>query len=107
MSNKKKIYYRFTFSLASALSVGSGENQYSDSDIVRDSAGDPFIPGSSLAGIYRSMFENKEAEKYFGTALKEDKEAGSRILVIKRLSVTVWGWMNGRQERWDVSLILK
>ena len=81
MSNKKKIYYRFTFSLASALSVGSGENQYSDSDIVRDSAGDPFIPGSSLAGIYRSMFENKEAEKYFGTALKEDKEAGSRILV--------------------------
>lgn len=80
-SMNKKIYYRIVFQLASALSVGSGENQYSDGDIVRDSAGDPFIPGSSLAGIYRSFLEEKDAEYYFGTAKNEEKGAGSRILV--------------------------
>lgn len=80
-NGKKKIYYRIVFRLASALSVGSGENQYSDGDIVRDSAGDPFIPGSSLAGIYRSLLEEKDAEYYFGMARNEEEGAGSRMLV--------------------------
>lgn len=80
-SGRNKIYYRIVFQLASALSVGSGENQYSDGDIVRDSAGAPFIPGSSLAGIYRSFLEVKDAEYYFGAARNEEEGAGSRILV--------------------------
>lgn len=78
---EKKIYYRIVFRLASALSVGSGENQYSDGDIVRDSVGDPFVPGSSLAGIYRLFLEEKEVEYYFGSARNEEKGAGSRMLV--------------------------
>lgn len=78
---KTKIYYRIVFQLASPLSVGSGENRYSDGDIVRDSAGEPFIPGSSLAGIYRSFLEKEDADKYFGTAVNKQKGAGSRVLV--------------------------
>lgn len=78
---KTKIYYRIVFQLASALSVGSGENRYSDGDIVRDSAGEPFIPGSSLAGIYRSFLEKEDADKYFGTARYKEGGAGSRVLV--------------------------
>lgn len=83
MENKlnNKTYYRIIFQLASALSVGSGENQYSDGDIVRDSAGEPFIPGSSLAGIYRSFLKEEDAEKYFGTARYGEEGAGSRVLV--------------------------
>lgn len=77
----RKIYYRIVFRLASALSVGSGENRYSDSDVARDSAGDPFIPGSSLAGLYRSLLPEKEAEAYFGTAKNQDKGQGSKLLV--------------------------
>lgn len=77
----KKIYYRITFRLASALSVGSGENQCSDNDIVRDSAGAPFVPGSSLAGIYRSFLSPKDAEDYFGTARNGEDGAGSKVLV--------------------------
>lgn len=80
-NTSKKICYRITFRLASALSVGSGDNQYSDCDIVRDSAGDPFIPGSSLAGIYRSLFRQEDADEYFGTARNEERGAGSRVLV--------------------------
>jgi len=83
MSDKveKKIYYRITFRLASALSVGSGRNRYSDSDIVRDSAGDPFIPGSSLAGVYRACLSQKDADYYLGTSRKNESGAQSRVLV--------------------------
>lgn len=78
---RKKIYYRIVFRLASALSVGSGENRYSDSDVARDSAGDPFIPGSSLAGLYRSLLPEKEAETYFGTPKNQEKGQESKVLV--------------------------
>lgn len=78
---KGKIYCRITFCLASALSVGSGENRHSDSDVVRDSAGDPFIPGSSLAGIYRSLLEPADAGRYLGTGKHEDTGAGSKVVV--------------------------
>lgn len=77
----EKIYYRIVFQTASALSVGSGENRYSDSDFIRNSVGEPFIPGSSLAGIYRSFFDRNEAEYYFGADKKEEDRAESRILV--------------------------
>ena len=76
-----KIYYRITFKLASALSVGSGRNRYSDSDVVRDSAGEPFIPGSSLAGVYRTCLSQKDADYYLGTSRKDESGAESRVLV--------------------------
>lgn len=70
----KKKYYRVKFQLTAGMSVGSGENNATDKDIIRDSRGLPFIPGTSLAGIYRSLFEktgvfsNSEADPdlYFG-----------------------------------------
>lgn len=77
----KKIYYRIVFRLASALSVGGGENQYSDGDMIRNSLGEPFVPGSSLAGIYRSLLDAGEAENYFGTAGKSGQDAASKVLV--------------------------
>lgn len=61
-----KRYYKIVFRLASALSVGDGSNDNSDKDIVRDGIGRPYIPGSSLAGVYRSFFEKETAEQYFG-----------------------------------------
>lgn len=86
----KKIYYRIVFQLASALSVGSGENQYSDSDVMRNSIGEPFVPGSSLAGIYRDLLDSRDAENYFGTARGEEQGAESKVLVYdaKLCSVT-------------------
>nr|WP_296457229.1 RAMP superfamily CRISPR-associated protein [uncultured Acetatifactor sp.] len=83
MRNKitRKIYYRITFRLASALSVGSGENQYSDSDVIRNSAGEPFVPGSALAGIYRSLLKKEDAEHYFGAIGQEERASESRVLV--------------------------
>lgn len=62
----KHIYYRVLLTLESPMSIGSGSADSSDSDIVRDSHGNPHIPGTSLAGIYRSLFDIKDQKKYFG-----------------------------------------
>lgn len=70
---KIKKYYRIEFQLTSPLSVGSGENYITDKDIIKDSRGIPYIPGTSLAGIYRSLFSKKTAETYFGPELTQER----------------------------------
>lgn len=76
----RKKYYKFEILLTSALSVGSGDNVVTDKDILRNSAGIPFIPGSAAAGVFRESFIRQygcekgvdrgtaagEAKKYFG-----------------------------------------
>lgn len=69
---KKKVYYRIEFELTSALNIGCGENKNSDSDVLKNSKGLPYIPGSALAGIYRSVASGIDAiaakvDDYFGT----------------------------------------
>lgn len=82
---KIKKYYRIEFQLTSPLSVGSGENYITDKDIIKDSRGIPYIPGTSLAGIYRSLFSKKTAETYFGPELTQERiqesaEQGKNVL---------------------------
>lgn len=97
-----KEIYRISFTLASPLSIGSGRNDSSDKDIIRDGRGEPFIPGSSLAGVLRELCNKKkfcdlpETEcadadhKYFGFVkinkgigdLSEKDEAKSSRLLI-------------------------
>lgn len=62
---QKKRYYRIEFCLSSAMAVGSGQNIMTDKDIIRNSIGEPYIPGTALAGIYRTFFENPD--EYFGS----------------------------------------
>ena len=63
-----------------AFMVGSGDDEGSDSDILRTGDGEVFIPGTSLAGICRSYLEeaNKsiDIDDIFGTIKnKEEKES--------------------------------
>ena len=63
-----------------AFMVGSGDDEGSDSDILRTGDGEVFIPGTSLAGICRSYLEesNKsiDTDNIFGTIKnKEEKES--------------------------------
>ncbi|WP_346909181.1 RAMP superfamily CRISPR-associated protein [Faecalicatena orotica] len=68
-------------SLASALSIGSGEQEKTDSDIILDSKGNPFIPGSALAGALRAytgeIGREKEADQLFGKPKDELPGAAS------------------------------
>lgn len=68
-----KKYYKITFKLSSPLSIGCGEGEWTDRDIVRDGRGVPYVPGSALAGAYRSLFSDKTAEKYFGPELTSQR----------------------------------
>lgn len=70
-----KKYYRITFRNTSPLSIGSGEKELTDQDILLDNSGIPYIPGSALAGVYRRLFKttNKEKSKnYFGRLAVEE-----------------------------------
>ena len=64
----KRIYIHGSVKLVSPLIVGSGENDNTDTDILRDSKGEPYIPGTAIAGVFRN-YSNKKSR-----FIKEDKE---------------------------------
>lgn len=84
MANKiiKKVYYKIEFEIDSPLTIGSGENKLSDKDIVKNSKGIPYIPGSALAGINRTLFQENPSviNKYFGMISDSGKGVESRIV---------------------------
>ncbi|MBN2009974.1 hypothetical protein JW960_11580 [candidate division KSB1 bacterium] len=49
----QRIYIKGELELISPLVIGSGEDDNSDIDVVRDWQGNPIIPGTSLAGAIR------------------------------------------------------
>ncbi len=69
----RKKYYKLSFVLDSPLSLGSGDNDRTDRDLIVDSAGKPYIPASSLAGVVREFLWEKDKElaaKYLGDPSK-------------------------------------
>lgn len=52
------IYFKVIFELLTPLAIGSGNNKNTDSDVICDSRGVPYIPATSIAGIMRSCFKN-------------------------------------------------
>lgn len=84
MTNRiaKKVYYKIEFELASPLALSSGDNQVSDKDLMKDSKGNPYIPGSAIAGINRSFFLERPSiiSKYFGELSEDGKGVKSRIV---------------------------
>ena len=62
MQNKNPIIQRFyikgQLQVVSPLVIGSGEDDRTDIDLVRDAGGNPFIPGAALAGVLRHFTRN-------------------------------------------------
>lgn len=54
-----RLYLRISGVLDAPLLCGSGEEIESDSDVILDSCGNPFLPGGSLAGVMRSYLNFK------------------------------------------------
>jgi len=52
-----RIYIKGNLRLISPITVGSGESENSDSDLIKDWAGIPFIPASSIAGALRHYLD--------------------------------------------------
>ena len=88
----KKIYYRLKFVPRSPLRIGNGMHELSDSDLMLDGRGLPFIPGTSLAGIIRhragSICSDKETLKRLfgniekaGEGVEETTNTSSAIII--------------------------
>ena len=78
----KKKYYRITFQAKSPLAVGSGENESSDRDLIRDSFGIPYLPASAIAGVTRDLLRDfvENLPDYYGEVIKageSDADEGS------------------------------
>ena len=78
---KRQVYYRIEMQLASPLSVGSGRNETTDHDIVRDKRGKPYIPASSIAGVFRHTLDDDIAlqNRVFGMISGNDS-VSSRVV---------------------------
>ena len=74
----KHTYYRLVLKLASPLALGSGKNDFSDHDCVRHNNGSPFIPASSIAGVFRHYFDKDTAlqKELFGSIENGAKQSG-------------------------------
>ena len=86
----KHLYYKLDLKLLSPLSIGSGQSRHSDSDIILDSRGEPYIPASSLAGVLRAFCDKENNEDIFlfgnvdkndGSKKKPDKATPSKVYV--------------------------
>ena len=66
MTCGKLTYYNIELSLDSPLCIGNSYSVRTDVDVLCDAGGKPFIPASSLAGLYRSYLAEAEQEDLFG-----------------------------------------
>lgn len=65
MSNSRVLerkVFQIKFETVSPLSVSSGEDEWTDSDVLRNWDGEPFVSGSSLAGAMRAYLEKEKNE---------------------------------------------
>lgn len=69
---KSRIYYYIRMQLLSPISIGNGDDILTDHDCLKNSKGYPFIPGTSLAGVF-SHYLNDEQKQIFTPRLKDDK----------------------------------
>lgn len=56
----KKIMLYVQVRFRSPLNVSSGEDEWTDADLLRDGNGDVFVPGSSLAGAMRAYIKKEK-----------------------------------------------
>lgn len=70
---KERIYYAVHIKMLSPLSISNGESELTDADVLVDEKGDPFIPGTSLAGAFRNNLEfDKKTDCVMGYSNEEE-----------------------------------
>lgn len=73
-----RAYYLMQLTLVSPISIGSGDNKYTDHDIILDSRGMPVIPATAIAGVF-SHYLSDIKEELFGK-ISENDSVSSHIL---------------------------
>lgn len=81
------ICYKLNITLVSPLSVGSGENMYTDHDIIVDKRGLPMIPATAIAGVLGAWL-GKNKEQLLGR-IKQKKIIDGKECVLEKLESKV------------------
>lgn len=76
-----KLVYRVELNLVSPVCVSSGQEGMTDSDVIRDYDGNPFIPGTSLAGAFRDYVTSGENELFGYIGDKDDNGKMSPLFI--------------------------
>lgn len=80
---------RGKITLLSPAIIGSGANEETDFDLLSDGEGNPFIPGTSIAGVFRSIcqnyFNDNEIKKLFG--FTEGNNARASLLLFSDMPI--------------------
>lgn len=58
----ERVYYYIKLKTLSPLSVGNGEDELTDHDLIRDSQNNVFIPATSLTGVFVHSLSKSEQE---------------------------------------------
>ena len=82
----KKILLEGTLSLDSPLLIGTGltareARQETDTQVLKDKKERPFIPGTSLAGVLRTLLADEDAALLFGAAERGEKAGGAQSAI--------------------------
>lgn len=85
----QRYYIKGQLQVVSPLIIGSGEEERTDIDLIRDAKGNPFIPGTALAGVLRHFTrghlqdENKDEHPMIKTLFgKTEKDSTQSLLMI-------------------------
>lgn len=68
---KRKVFF-IQIQFVSPLSISSGAGERTDADVLRDFEGNPFIPGSSLAGAMRAYLKKRNQPCMMGYSSSSD-----------------------------------
>lgn len=92
-----RLFLKATMVCVSPIAVGSGKSEYTDSDVLVDSEGRPFIPGTTIAGVCRHYLEDQgeNVSDLFGSDRNENSD--SKIIFYEAFpkSETVIGQRDG------------
>ncbi len=79
---KNRLVLKGTLQLETPAIIGSGEDEFSDLDVVCDKEGIPFIPATSIAGVIREQFKSINeniTNEFFGEDNNKKEPRQSRI----------------------------
>lgn len=86
---KRHVYYRIELMLAAPLSIGNGKNEGTDHDVIRGKDGKPYIPASSIAGVFRHTLDSDTElqNKMFGN-ISGNNAKSSKVIFYDGLLTT-------------------
>jgi CRISPR/Cas system CSM-associated protein Csm3 (group 7 of RAMP superfamily) len=69
MTSEKRTYFKIIYTLESPLTVGTANNAKTEHDVALNGDGDPIIPATAIAGVYRHLLlltDPEQAKELFG-----------------------------------------